>query len=422
MKNREMLESAIYDLIFNKKNSFIGAVLNEMNIYFNMSVPTAGLLYNKKKREFQITLNPNFFQNLEQKHRTAVFHHEILHFTHDHIRRFMKDESYVNSSFEEKLRHNIAADMAINQYIKDIPDDGIKVDDWKLPNGKPFPRYKTYEEYYSLLQQTTQQNQEDNSENKEGDPNTDNCINRPTFDKYTSGERTTLDEHNFNESQLTEEEYKQMLEDLKDTFQRAIEKNSFSHSSLPEYIQDLLRELDGAIQGLDYKRILREAIKKHASHSERESTWYRPNKRYGVVAQGTKEGSLPLLKIYMDSSGSVSHREANEFIKVMGNFLKVGARKCDLNLFHTKIYHREKYKKNKQFNHSQIECGGTDLGPVLEDIKKTHPDLSIILTDGYYDGYNIKMNDKVVFIITEQGDINHPLSHYGKTIKYTGLT
>jgi predicted metal-dependent peptidase len=69
----------------------------------------------------------------------------------------------------------------------------------------------------------------------------------------------------------------------------------------------------------------------------------------------------------------------------------------------------------------EIQAGGTDPLPTLELIKKTCPDLSIILTDGYYNGSQIKLSSDVIWIISEGGNKEHEYKHLGKTIPLEGL-
>lgn len=120
--------------------------------------------------------------------------------------------------------------------------------------------------------------------------------------------------------------------------------------------------------------------------------------------------------MYVDTSGSISHRELNEFLGIMDKFLKVGVRTCTLGLWHTNMYYKKPYKYGQQLNVEDVESGGTELSDVLRDINKFTPDLSIILTDGYYGIPEVKPKGEIVWIISKGGDMNHPMKHIGKTI------
>jgi predicted metal-dependent peptidase len=74
-----------------------------------------------------------------------------------------------------------------------------------------------------------------------------------------------------------------------------------------------------------------------------------------------------------------------------------------------------------QVEKDKIESGGTAIGCVMADIKKSNPNLAIILTDGYYDSSAIMPTSEILWIISKRGNSNHPLSHIGKTILLDGL-
>jgi len=157
---------------------------------------------------------------------------------------------------------------------------------------------------------------------------------------------------------------------------------------------------------------------------ERKRSWVRKSKRFPNLAPGTKVGDLPMLDMYMDSSGSISVQEANEFLGIMDNFLKSGSRKCWMNLFHTSNYHRQKYKLGQKVDKKIWQSGGTCLEESLRTIAETRPDLAVFLTDGFYSNVEVEKwlapNQKFpqcLFIISKDGTADHPLKRLGQTIK-----
>jgi len=398
---KNALQAAIFYLT--AQQPFYGAMLQELTIKFTGSIPTAGITFNKKANQFEMYINPTFFMELKPEERVAVFHHEILHFTNQHLFRvpFLSD----NTSNEEKKLFNIAGDMAINQYILDLPKEAVNVKDWKLDNGNAFPTYQNMEYYHELIKEEKKKQKENG--------NTQGNVN-DLLDKYKE-----FDVHDWDS--LDEETKKKMLEEAKKVVKRTIEKTSYSHSNVPGSIKDLLTELESLSAGLNYKAILRAVIKRTVSAADREGTWKKPNKRYGAYSPGTKVGNLPQLHIYADTSGSISTTELNGFLKIISEFLKVGARDCMLGLWHTELYYKEKYKLRSVLDPEVVQSGGTTLTQVLQDIVKCKPDLSIILTDGYYDGEAIKPTTEMLWIISDGGNKDHPMKHIGKTILLEGL-
>jgi predicted metal-dependent peptidase len=186
----------------------------------------------------------------------------------------------------------------------------------------------------------------------------------------------------------------------------------------------LLDDIDSRRSELNYRQLILSAIKRHASGFDREYSWTRRSRRFGNKSPGTKYGELPHIDNYVDSSGSISVQEANDFLDIIDNFLKVGARKCDLSLFHTKVYYEEKYKLGDRLDAKVWQSGGTDLEPVMKAIHEKQPDLAIILTDGCYMDVEVEqwMNPgdhfpQCIFIISRDGSEDHPLRRLGETIK-----
>ncbi len=393
---------------FTDSNAFIGGMLQEMNFKPEYRLPTAALAYDKKRQQFEIIINPTFFNKLPLEHQMGVLHHEILHFTNAHHFRFDFDQT---KEKDDKKRANIAADMAINQYIASLPQGCVDVKFYETDDKQPFPRFATAEVYQQLLKDNpdAQKNAVDKMKKEFGSEEKD----------FGNGEGL-IDEHSWED--LSEEEKKQMAEEMKKIVKRTMEKTSYDMTSLPQAIKDLVEEIDVFLRGMNYRQILQSAIKKSVSFSDRMNTWKRPNKRYGTVAQGSTLAKLPQLNVYIDTSGSISVKEMNEFLTVLNGFLKAGSRKCQLGLWHTQLYKKKKYKLNQNLLENEIESGGTDMTQVCEDINKMNPDLSIILTDGYF-STNVNPKFQTIVIISENGGMKHPLVEHSNvtTIAMTGL-
>lgn len=398
-ERKKAIQSACYYFFQEKGNEFYASLVQCLTTRYGREVPTAAITYSDKSDSYMIILNPDFFCPLTLDERIGVLHHEILHFTNKHLFRL----PFMNASPEDRKLYNVAGDIAINQYIKVLPEGCLDYKKFKDKDGKPFPEKKSMEEYYLLLKDSQEQNKE--------------------MLKGSGGPGTpggTLDDHGLWE-QLPEDVKEKMLKEAKKLCTRAKEKASYSHTTVPDSIKDLLDEIDALAAKLDYKRILRHAIKRTVSSTDRTATWNRPNKRYNVYAPGTKNGNLPLLSFYIDTSGSISHKELNEFLSIMENFLKVGVRRCKIALWHTSLYLKKPHKFRQRFRSDELSSGGTDITCAMEDIVESRPDLSIVLTDGYYDESKIKPNSEVIFIISKGGNKDHPMKGVGKTILLENL-
>jgi len=186
LTKKQYIESSLYTLM--QDQPFYAALLSEINISFTQLLPTAALTYDKKKDHFQILVNFDYFNKITKENRVAVMFHEILHFSHNHLFRWMK----FKEEGEDQILFNIAADMAINQYIKGLPNGcsecpqqdpkkpvqfcqnkkcpgkGIDVKNFKLKDGNPFPTQQTFETYYKLLKETLSSKHNGQEKDKNG--------------------------------------------------------------------------------------------------------------------------------------------------------------------------------------------------------------------------------------------------------------
>jgi predicted metal-dependent peptidase len=219
-------------------------------------------------------------------------------------------------------------------------------------------------------------------------------------------------------------EEKDMIEATEDLVKRAMIKARLSYDELDGKFKELLKDIESRKAQLNYKALILAAIKKSASGHERKHTWTRKSRRYGNKAPGTKEGDLPKLSFFIDTSGSISIEEGNEFLNVVDEFLKIGSRKCWLNLFNTTTYYKNEYRLGNRVKREEWMSGGTDLEDSMKNILDNKPDLAVIVTDGCYGNVEVekwmKANDsfpQCLFIISKDGTKDHPLKRLGCTIQ-----
>lgn len=446
----QALQTALYDCT--KLQPFLGTTLQCLNIAYSHMLPTAGISFNNDDKRWDMYINPRFFcKKLSFASRVGVLLHEIDHIVHKHPLRV----PFLKLAPRKRMLMNIAADMAINQFIKnlpkgcsqcpplgskepckneDCPGRAIFVQDFAHTNEDgtktPFKTDQTMEYYYEELikmfdDPDDQGNESGEGEGGEGDGE-GGGKGQGQCERGNAGGGAdhsdlpqTMDVHDWDGSG----EEGDMLEATEDLVKRAMVKSSSSYDQLPDYVQELLADIAARKAELNYRALILSAIKKSASGHARESSWTRKSKRWGVKAPGTKVSNLPKLHMYIDTSGSISIEEANEFLDIVDNFLRTGARKCRLNLFHTANYYSKEYRLKQRLERDQVQSGGTDLEHSMRDIAKRRPDLAVILTDGYYSNVEVEkligLNDKFpqcLFIISREGDKDHPLRRLGETI------
>lgn len=384
---KQKLQNTIFNI--SRTQPFFSNVLQCLEIqYSDVTVPTAGVCFNKSRKKWELVINPNFFCNeLNDLEREAVLIHEIYHITHNHIFR----SNFMTATPEKRQILNIAMDMAINQYIPNIPKMAINVENFKDDDGTPWEKHQSYEYYYKKLKENAE--------------------------KYKSEQ--PHDSHDWDHQDAEEVD-----KETSNLIKRALQKNSNGWDKTPEHIQEAIKSLEASNANLSYKKILESAVIKHASGVNRVHTWFKPSRRYGNISPGTKVGNLPYLANYIDTSGSISVEEVNTFLGVIDGFLRSGSRKCTVSLWHTELYKTIRHRCGMTIDGNIFENGGTDVESTLLDIHKRSPNLSIILTDGYFGDVKyeswIRRGEKfpqVCWVISSDGDINHPLKRLGMTVK-----
>jgi predicted metal-dependent peptidase len=432
------LATAIYNCT--KHHPFIGSVLQSLNIAYSHVIPTAGIMFNTDAKRWDMLVNPYFFckklgDGIQgDKHRKAVFLHEISHITHKHPLRV----PFLKISARKRMLMNVAADMAINQFIPDLPKGCaqcppadkhepcpndlcpgkcIDVKEYFDEDGKgsktPWPVNQTMEKYYDLLIKRFDDPDDNDNQDGDGEGNAGGGAESGDIPQ-------TLDEHMWDGAA----DEKDMLDATEDQVKRAMVKARLSYDDLPGHVKELLDDIKTRRAELNYKALIMAAMKRHASGHNRKNTWTRKSKRFGNKAPGTKVGDLPRLNLYLDTSGSISIEELNEFLSIVDEFLRVGTRKCDISFFHTENYGHRQYKMGQKIERSEIQQGGTELRPVMEDIVRKAADLSIVITDGYYGDVAIEESmrpgqkfPQTLFIISKDGTEKHPLVRLGDTVK-----
>ena len=441
---KQALQTGIYNIT--TRNPFIGSVLQCLDIEYSHIIPRLGIMFDADGKKWKMMINPYYYcKQLTTQQQSAVLLHEISHVTHKHPFR----APFIKIDADRRHLMNIAMDMAINQYIQNLPvgcsqcpplekqyegercpnedcpgrcilvEDYYDVDEkgnkvqWK--ENQPFEYY-----YHKLIERFTDDQPQSQNGDGEGEGQGQGEGGGGEGDGGGKKGPQDFDSHHWESSS----EESEMMDATEELMKRAMQKTSISYDKLPQHVKELLQDIEARRAELNYRQLILSAIKKHASGFNREHSWTRKSRRFGTKAPGTRNGTLPFLDNYIDSSGSISIQEANDFLDIIDNFLRVGSRKCDLNLWHTRVYHSDRYRLGDRLDKSVFQSGGTDVEDTLRKIHKKSPDLSIILTDGYYSDVDVESwmrpgehFPQILFIISRDGTADHPLARLGETIK-----
>jgi predicted metal-dependent peptidase len=151
----------------------------------------------------------------------------------------------------------------------------------------------------------------------------------------------------------------------------------------PAGIKELVDELLGK-ETINWKQLLRQYIGNKVRAGSKRS-WKRESKRFGVLQKGKLKSRMIRLGIAIDTSGSVSSSELQEFMTEIHGIM--GSYKTDITILECDAAVQKVYtlKKHMKIDPKFAGRGGTDFRPVFkhfEDNRSKRPEMLIFFTDG----------------------------------------
>jgi len=354
-----MLDEAIMYLIQNKP--FYAHLVMGMRKEFTNRVPTAGVNITDK---VNLLINPDFWKTMDAIEQAAILEHECLHVVMNHFKR---------REHRKPRLYNMAADMAINEYIKGIPreiklldKDGKPVINKKtgepvtgktiFPSDYKLPSRQTSEYYYEELQKQQKEEQEQGGE-KQYEPGQD-----------------TIDDHDCWDESIDNDEV--IEEKIKNLVKPAMEE-ARKAGNMPHEISKLIERLFHKPK--DWRKDLQKFAAKNTEVIGDTSRKVR-NRRYGIIFPGYVKKEKLRIVVAVDTSGSVSQEEQTQFMAEIHKIHQQGATvyimEADADVHNA--YEYEPKKGPIKFKGG----GGTCFAPVFEKAKEFNPDGLIYMTDG----------------------------------------
>ena len=374
------------------KEPYYGFFLIMLNKLWSKKLPTAGV--SKQNINFQLAINPEFWESLSEDHKLGLLKHELLHIAFNHLTTF--------SMFSDKKLANVAMDMEINQYIaKDwLPEGGIDVDTYAPEldlDRRAGSRY-----YYNKLKQF----QEDKDQNGTcGCGNMDSLLedieNGDIPDHSTWEEFQDMPEA---EKKLVEKQLQKILSDAKE---QTIKKQG----TVPGEIEGVIIIEEIVKAKFDWRGFIR----RFTGVSTRVFTKKirrKENRRFDDNP-GLKVKMRQHMLLGIDTSGSVSDSELKEFMNEIHHIYKCGVEitivQCD-----TEIKSIEEYKG--KFDMTVKGRGGTYFDPVIEYFNANQRKYTslVYFTDGEATAY-VKPRGHILWVLSERSSLNDNLP--GKVIK-----
>ena len=304
---------------------------------------------------------PEKIDKLEDEEIEGVFAHEVMHLALGHLWR---------RGSRSKRLWNVAADYAINAILKD---------EFRLPEGilyeKEFENKSAEQIYNELLN-------EQGLLGGEGDTIDDHGVWDNTEE---SGHDINRQDSGLGETLDKPTEANEANEDVELWKQRAIEAAAVAkHQGMfPLGIARVVGEL--AYPRLNWRQLLHQYIKQRSSD---DYDWMRPDRRllqYGVYYPSSKSELLKIA-VAVDTSGSVSDEQLNEFLAEIRNILQSFSSFSARLLACDAAVHADMIAVHDSDFGSFLKClsgsGGTDFRPVFSKIDDDPPEVLVYLTDG----------------------------------------
>ena len=347
------------------KEPFYGLFLMSIDKRFDDKIPTACVC--RKGINVELLINKKFWDSLSDLAELAILEHETLHIVNHHLT--------MQSDFSNKKHFNVASDVEINSYIENLPPDALTADKYQLPPmlGTKF--------YYENI-----------PEDKDDDP--------------------TLDQHDWNDFQGLSDAEKQLINNQidhisKQSAEQVQKMQGHIPSCLKEYIDELFKKKKRVFDWKAYFRRLIGTVQDIQLKKTRKKESIRfPD------ASGLKHRRKSSICVIVDTSGSVSNKELQDFFSEIYYVWSAGA---EVTIIENDAAIGRIYKYDGKWDGSITGRGGTVFDQAVSYYNEHRRDFNLVIffTDGYAN-VDLPIMGESVWVITSDGDRNN--NYPGKTI------
>lgn len=358
-------------LMLGKKGAvFFSTVCLSLETIVTDSIPTAAT--NGKYIKF----NPDFFLSLSEEERVFVLAHETLHVIFIHMSR---------RGDRHPVLWNVAGDYVINALLK---EQGYRLIEGVLYDPQ-YANMTTEEVYKKLLEEGNEDN--------------------PDFDD--------LEEIDFHGDDSAQEKFE---DEIKDTVIRAkllaeMSGEGTNSPALQRFLSDLLKPK------LNWKAILRKYVT--ATVCKSDYSWKKPKQRGQTFIPRLRSQQVGQIDIAIDTSGSISDHEFNQFLsEVYGVLKSVKPTSIGLIQWDHQLRANDTVKTVQDITRLPFAGGG---GTCVSKAFQGYADnktsqLLVIITDGYFFPEDpIKEKRPVLWIVHNNPGFCPPWGRKDKVIHYS---
>jgi len=365
MELKQLYEETIVNLISSPQyvnKSFYGFILAKCKVHFDDSFPTLGVYFENNTWNLMIG---DIFKRISFNERIGVLIHETRHILDLHMSRM---------ETRKKEIWNIAADIAINQTIEHIPEEGV------FPETFDFPKNESAETYYELLiqeqekQEQEKQEAEENGESWDGPGENSQGKQKPDLTNMDQEGSLGFDDHSKWE-ELSEEEKELAKSTAEQMVKEAITQ---SRGNLPGDIEQILNLLRRKPK-ISWKKELRNILSSRSG--SKIETIKKRNRRFPgrPDLRGKKiYKDRPIVIVGVDTSGSMDDSDIlnglSEIYYLMKNIGELKIAQID-----TEIKDIEKYDPNKFKSFKRKGYGGTLMEPLPDYIMENRESCDVLI-------------------------------------------
>ena len=374
----ERLEKAHVDLMRNKHTALFSGIMLMGESKIVDDCPTA------KTDGLNKYYGKEFIGGLTDSELRALIWHENGHVALGHMPRF---RALMKQGKGQLV--NIACDYVVNDMIVSVKDESFV----KLPKGGLYD-VKYHDWSVNDILKDLEQQQQDNPDE--------------FGKKHSDG---TLDEHDYENLQATDEQQQSVDETLAKEVEGAMRQGSILAGKLggdmPRSITDMLAPV------IDWKEVLRDFITSSMRGTD-EYTWRKFNKRQmanDLYLPSVEDESVGELVVAIDVSGSIGQEQVNAFAsEVSAICVNTQPEKVRVLWWHSEVSKEQVFTSKDYDSIKELlkpnGSGGTQPECIVEYLvsKKIQAEAIIVFTDGYFSKPKWNTSIPSLWVVTAKED------------------
>ncbi|MGL4850400.1 MAG: vWA domain-containing protein [Clostridium sp.] len=368
------LVSEVVISLMKGENSFFGSFMLKIKRKINLNL-TCPLGTIPKGTEYIMFFNPYLFLQCSLTEMGALFKHEIYHIMFSHYSR----EKELRNSFSKEAV-NVALDVSINQFIKDLPMDAMRLDRVQKQYNIELKEDMPVEYYAKEIDRQIKRRKKEEKKNVESDNE------ERRFDIGTT--------HDIWESLEVSKELEESI--------KSKTVNGVDTSQVPESIREYMKDKGEA--EVPWQSILKKLIPSIERGYKKTTTRLDRRQRERLDLRGRLRDKIPEIIVAIDISGSVSK---DEFRKIIIEVIQIAeSRRAKVKIIECDNEVRRVYNINSinELQDRFDSLGSTAFSPVFQYLKKnklTNRPI-VYFTDGEGEKeLSVKWNKKnIIWVLT----------------------